>query len=90
MRSIARARSRGVLRGHGPSSNARRAAAIAFSTSATLASGAFPMISSVAGFGTAYSAPPAACVHAPSMSMRPVCTIVPLCVRRDGRARGLF
>ena len=49
----ARARSCRVLRGQGPSSKARRAAAIARRMSSAVASGAVPMISSVAGFGIA-------------------------------------
>jgi hypothetical protein len=52
IRSSARARSSRVDRGHGPSSNARRATAIARRMSSTVASGATPTGSSVAGFGT--------------------------------------
>ena len=50
---MTRARSWRLDRGHGPSSNARRAAAMARRMSSTVASGAVPMASSVAGFGTA-------------------------------------
>jgi len=45
-------RSRGDNIDHGPSSNARRAAVTARSTSETVPSGTVPMTSSVAGFST--------------------------------------
>ena len=44
-----RARSSGVALAHGPESNARRAAEMAASTSARLASGASAIVASVAG-----------------------------------------
>jgi hypothetical protein len=69
MRFSTRYRSCGVLRGHGPSSNAFFAAAIARCRSSTPASGALPIVSSVAGFGTSYVRPLAAGVHFPSMNI---------------------
>ena len=66
-RSMTAARSRGDSHGHGPSSNARRAAATARSMSATVPSGTVPMASSVAGFSTVSTESPSLPVHAPSM-----------------------
>ena len=53
-----------------PSSNARRAALTALSTSAALASGTRAMTSPVAGFMTSNVRPDAAATHSPSISMR--------------------
>ncbi len=50
--AITACRSCGVLRGHGPSSKALRAAANAASTSALVASGTWPTFSPVAGENT--------------------------------------
>jgi hypothetical protein len=52
IRMSTRWRSIGVVFGHGPSSNAFRAAAIARCMSSTPASGALPIVASVAGLGT--------------------------------------
>jgi hypothetical protein len=65
-RSIALARSAGAVRGHGPSSKARRAARMARSISALVPFGACATTSSVAGLMTS-NVPPPASDHLPSM-----------------------
>ena len=67
MRASAAARSSGDVRGHGPLSNASRAAATARSTSALVARGTYPMTSSVDGEITSMRPPSAAGTHAPPM-----------------------
>ena len=62
------ARSAGSIRGHGPSSNARRAAATALSMSAGLASGTRAMTSSVWGEVTSMVADVAGATHSPPMN----------------------
>ena len=71
MRVIARLRSAGVRRGHGPTSNARRAAAIAASTCAGLAAGIRQTTSSVAGLTVSRTSSPAPSCHWPSMKTLP-------------------
>jgi hypothetical protein len=66
-RLIPSARSAGVMRGHGPSSKARRAAATARSMSAGVASGTRPMTSSVCGDTTSMVPLPEDSTHSPPM-----------------------
>ena len=61
------ARSAGVMRGHGPSSNAWRAAVTARSMSAGEASGTRPMTSSVCGEMTSIEPVPSGSTHSPPM-----------------------
>ena len=70
IRSMIAPRSRGVIRGHGPSSNALRAAATARSTSAGVACGTVPITSSVAGLTTSRASSPLLSTHSPSMYSR--------------------
>jgi hypothetical protein len=75
------ARSAGSIRGHGPSSNARRAAPTALSMSAALASGTRAMTSSVWGDTTSMVAEVAGATHSPPMNSLS-CT----CMSSPGRA----
>ena len=67
MRTSAAARSAGFIHGHGPSSNALRAASIARTASFVDASATEPIDSSVAGSITSIRPPPSASTHSPSM-----------------------
>src|SRR5579884_3455483 len=62
------ARSAGGVEGHGPVSNALRAAATAASTSAAAASGTLPTYSPVAGQCTSMTAEVDGAVHVPPMN----------------------
>ena len=64
------ARSAGVMRGHGPWSNAVRAAATALSMSASVPSGTRPTTSSVAGEITAMVSVPSGATQSPPMNKR--------------------
>jgi len=66
-RAIASARSLAAMRGHGPSSNARRAAATARSMSSVVASGTLAMVSSVRGEITSSVSRPVDATHSPPM-----------------------
>jgi hypothetical protein len=59
------ARSAGVMRGHGPSSNSDRAALTARSMSAVVATGTSPTTSSVDGEITPSRSPPAGSAQVP-------------------------
>ena len=61
------ARSAGLMRGHGPRSNASRAAATALSMSAVVDTGTLPMTSSVAGETTSRVSEPVGATHLPPM-----------------------
>ncbi len=74
IRAMTSARSAGAIRGHGPSSNARRAAATAASTSATLAAGTRAKTSSVCGETTPIVSAVAGATQSPPMkSLSCVC-----------------
>ena len=60
-----RLRSSRDMRGHGPLSKASRATAIAWRMSSSVACGAAPIDSSVAGFGIEYERPSLAPTHFP-------------------------
>ena len=66
-RPMAAARSTGVMWGHGPSSNALRAAATARSASPVDACGTWPITSSVAGEITSMTSEPSGATHSPPM-----------------------
>jgi hypothetical protein len=68
MRTSLAARSAGLIHGHGPSSNARRAASIACTAVFVDASGTVPMTSSVAGSITSIVPTASASVQRPSMN----------------------
>ena len=67
IRISAAARSAGFVKGHGPSSNALRAASMATTASLGEASGTVPMTSSLAGLMTSIDRPASPLVQAPSM-----------------------
>ncbi len=68
MRQIRRCRSDGVVRDHGPSSNARRAAATARSSSAAAPCATSVIFSPVAGSKVGNVRPDAAFTHCPPIS----------------------
>ena len=79
------ARSSGIMRGHGPVSNAARAAAMALSMSAGDASGTVPMTSSVWGEMTSMTPLPSGFTHSPPMNnLSRTSTIAPLGSERFG------
>jgi hypothetical protein len=61
------ARSRSLVRGHTPSSNARRAAATARSMSGSAASATVAMVAAVEGSTTSKRRPETGSTHSPSM-----------------------
>ena len=67
MRQMIRPRSDGVMRPHGPSSNAVRAARTARSMSSASPSATVASVSPVAGFGVSNVLPEAASTHWPLM-----------------------
>ena len=81
------ARSPGDICGHGPLSNASRAAATARSTSAVVASGTLAMTSSVAGEITASVSVPAGSTQSPPMKNLSRFTFFSFCTRRRREAR---
>lgn len=87
IRVITAIRSSTVIRGQGPSSNARRAAATARSTSPSQACGTRPMTCSVCGEMTSMTSRPSGSTNSPPMKSFPCSTSSVMAAASRGPAR---